>query len=254
MNPTPLISVINQSKRVSNTELALITSALGKQMVHVAPVWGFTPAIEFVPNNKTPDNDAMPCYIVDEPEFDGALGYHDEDENGMAYMKIFVNAIFDNGGTLISGPNSLSATMSHEMIEGGVGDTAANIWADSNDGSSYALELCDAVESDTYSIDSVSVSNFVYKSFFDPKAKKGSKFDFLGAVHKPFGMTNGGYQIRRTEPGQITQVFGHSSGSIEYVHKGVVLEYGSQFPVWKRKYKRRKAHKRAGYIPQEMRV
>ena len=116
--------------------------------------------------------------------------------------------------------------MSHELCEM-VGDSSCNIWADGPDGHDYAWELCDAVEADAYDIDEVTVSNFLYPAFFDPQAETGSRLDHLGKLAVPFSMTAGGYQIRRSETGKVTQVF------------------AADFPEWKRAAKTRKLGKRS---------
>lgn len=238
--PTPatLISVINQSKLITDQDVERMTAAVGKQLAQdVAPVHGMVPALEFVPHGGTPNG--APCYIIDQPDVDGALGYHDEGADGVPYIKVFVAPTLENGGTATSGPNSVSVTLSHEILEL-VGDGPANAWVDGPDGSDFARELCDAVEGDSYDIDGVSVSNFVFQAFFDPKAQAGSKFDQLGKLSAPFTMTAGGYQIHRTEPGSVEQVFaGHPRGM--QVTAGVTVVFGTHFPPWKRPYKRRKA-------------
>lgn len=243
MTPPQLVSVINQSKRISHEDAAAMTAAVGKQLARdVAPLYGLMPALEFVQPGGTPTPGGCPCYLMDEPDVDGALGYHDEDAQGVAYIKVFVNPTLDNGGTVKTGPNAVSVTLSHEVLEL-VGDAPANKWVDGPSGNDFAYELCDAVEGDSYEIDGVSVSNFVLQAFFDPHAEKGSRFDFLGKLGRPFTMTPGGYQITRTEPGKVSQSFAADS---ESVAPGLHLHFGPDFNSWKRAGKVMKALSRRG--------
>ncbi len=242
-SPPTLISVINASSRVTDAEVAKMTAAIGKQLaLHVSPIWGQVPALEFVPKGGAANG--IPCTISDIPDVPGAAGYHDEDTNGMAYIKVFTFADAPN----LVGPNALSVTLSHEILEV-IGDSPANKWADGPDGSDYAYELCDAVEGDTYAIDGVSVSNFLYPAFFDPRAARGSKLDYLSKVTKPFAMSPGGYQIKRTEPGATSQIFaratidGHDLRMLD-TSAGIYIVFGSDFPNSKKYAKIHKASRR----------
>lgn len=210
VTPTQLISVYNLSSHVTDTECEKATLAVAKQLSRdVAPFWGLVPALEFVRHGGSGTPGSSPCYILDQPDVDGALGYHDEGADGTAYIKIFCNPIFNSGGTALSGALSLSAVLSHEVLEL-TGDGPANRWVDGPDNRDYALELCDACEDQYYDIDGVSVSDFLLPAFFDPKASKNSRLDFLGLLAEPFSMTPGGYQIVRTETGKVSQVWGAS--------------------------------------------
>jgi hypothetical protein len=87
-------------------------------------------------------------------------------------------------------------------------DPLANLWAEAHSGTQYAYEMCDPVEEDTFRVDGIEMSNFVYPSWFEPfKHKPGTKFDHLGLLKKPFSMTKGGYVIIRKN-GRVTEKFG----------------------------------------------
>lgn len=209
-----LISVLNQSSKVTDADAAAAVAAIGKQLAQdVAPEWGWVPALEFVPAGQQPTS-PVTATISDTPDVQGALGYHDETDAGVPYIKVFVLDGYD-----------WRTTLSHEVLEL-TGDYSANLWADAPDGTDYAKELCDAVEGDSYAIDGVPVSNFVYQAFFDERAQPGEKLDHLGKLSAPFTMTPGGYQIQRTEPGQVTQVFAKYPEAVS-VAEGVVVRFGS---------------------------
>ncbi len=190
-----LVSIVNDSAKVTDAQIIEAIHALAIQLSRdVAPMWGLVPALEFVPKGQVPSG--IPCTISDTPDQPGALGYHDEGPDGIPYIKVFA---LDGSDWVV--------TLSHELLEL-LGDYSASIWVDGPDGFDYAYELCDAVESDTYMIDGVNVSNFAYKAFFDRNAQPGEKLDHLGKLKAPFTMTPGGYQIKRSETGVVSQVFG----------------------------------------------
>lgn len=215
MTPT-LISVLNRSAQLTDAEVAAAVLVIGRQLAqHVAPVWGLTPAIEFVSEGGPVDG--CPCEISDTPDIPDALGYHDETPEGMPYIKVFV----------IPG-NDWVVTLSHEVLELAL-DAAANLWADGPDGNDYARELCDADQGGTYTIDGLSVSNFVYPAFFDPKAGPDEKLDHMGRLARPFDTGIDGYQIVRTEPGYVGQIFGRHASRADAGH-GLHLIFGPNFP------------------------
>ncbi len=229
-----LISVTNESSVATDAEVKAAVAAIGKQLARdVAPAWGLVPALEFVPKGGTARG--CPCVVSDTPDVQGALGYHDEGSDGVPFVKVFVVDGFD-----------WRTTLSHEILEV-TGDAPASKWADAPDGSDYAYELADAVESDTYDVDGVPVSNFLYPGFFDRNAQPGEKLDHMGRLTKPFGMSSGGYEIRRTEPGQVSQTFANhlQLGSMVEAAPGLCLFFGADFPEAKKVEKIARAAKRA---------
>lgn len=235
-----LISVVNASARAADADVQKIIAAVAIQLQRdVAPIWGQVPSLEFVARGGKATPGGILCTISDTPDAPGAAGYHDEGPNGIPFIKVFT---FEGAPALV-GPEALSVTISHEILEV-VGDAPANKWADGPGGFDYAYELCDAVEGDTYPIGGVSVSSFVYPAFFDPKAKASTQLSYLNTAKKPFSMTPGGYQIKRSEPGKVTQVFANHHP----VKAGgrVFVEFGPAFPEERKAAKIAKAARRRG--------
>lgn len=230
--PATLISVINRSKRVGDDDVERATLAVGRQLGdHVAPLHGLVPAIEFVRSGGSPSAGGAPCYVLDKPDADGVLGYHYESNDGIAMIKIFMDPILDTGGgSILTGGVSLSAVLSHEVIEL-AGDGPANKWVDGPDGVDYSYELCDACQSENYDLDGVTVADFLLQAFFDPRAEPGSRLDYLGKIERPFSMSPGGYQITRTEPGKIANVYGEHVRAA--VGGGVSVHFGPDMPTWR---------------------
>ena len=127
--------------------------------------------------------------------------------------RVFVKPVINNKGTMLSGSLSVSAVLSHEIIEAYV-DPNVNLWSDMYNGKMVCYEACDPVENDSYQITTkngtkVSVSNFVLPAWFDPQADTNSKFDWLALVSKPLTMTRGGYMvILNQRTGTVSNIFG----------------------------------------------
>ena len=64
------------------------------------------------------------------------------------------------------------------------------------------------MEEDPFVVNGLPMSNFVYPSWFEPfRHPRGTKFDHLGLLKKPFSMTKGGYIIIKKK-GKVSEVFG----------------------------------------------
>ena len=244
MTPT-LVSLVNRSKRTTDAECRAMVHAVGVQLARdVGPEWGPVPALEAVPSSAEPTLGATLCTMSDTPDEPGAAGYHAE-ENGEPYIKVFT---FE-GTSALEGAQATSVTFSHEACEL-VGDAPANRWCDRPDGFDFALELSDPVEGDTYEIDGVSVSNFVYRAYFDPQSKPGERLDHMGILKKPFTMSPGGYLIKRTEPGMVSQIFAaHLDHDCHVAAPGIVVVFGKDYPEHKKAAKVAKAARRRGCAP-----
>jgi hypothetical protein len=216
------LRIVNESRRTSATDeqrVRWIEQAIRVQLRHVAAAWGQY-VWQVVDDANTT---GFEIALLDDADVADALGYHDLGPDGQPYARVFLDPIFESGGTWLRGANSVSAVASHEACEL-VGDPLANHWIEKPNGSLVAQELCDPVESSAYPITvaggrRVSVSNFVSPDWFNPFAAPGSKLDHLGVVDRPFEIADGGYVIYRTT-------------------SGVRNVYGKRYPRWRRATKR----------------
>ena len=181
---------------VTPAALRRIASAISRQgFEHYAGFWQ-RDGLDldcFATPGDVPAGSSM-ILIVDDPDQAGVLGYHTVRPDGRAYAPIFARPCFEvPGGSLATGPNALSVTISHEYLET-CGDPYATWWADTDDGEEEALELCDRVEGDAYEIDGVSVSNFLGPRAFRPGP---GPYDWMQLLRYPWEMRPGGYRIRR---------------------------------------------------------
>ena len=227
-----LIAVINESTVVHNNDVDTMCQAVQIQLsLHLAPAWNQKAAtVKFYSDATKIPGYAWVVSVLDDATTAGALGYHSED-NDKVDAFIFCNPVLQNGGVVLYDPKNpqnitVSSVLSHEICEM-FGDRFANFWADGpqlNAGSEYALELCDPVEADSYSVDvtvngaavKVSLSNFVFPSWFNAEAKvpENMPFDYLKKLTAPFTMTAGGYMLIRNV-GQVQQVFADHEDAIK---------------------------------------
>jgi hypothetical protein len=185
MNPT--ICIVNKSKVVSDADVKRIIPALQKQITRdFEPVWGWGAHLVF--NAKRYD---MKVIIKDTAGKGGYLGYHIKDGKPITYL-------FAKDDIAASG--EYTTTLSHELLEM-IADPGVNLYAIGKcrvGGRSrtalFGLEVCDPVESNSYKIQGVKVSDWVVPEWFEMEHKKGQmKMDYLGVIDAPFMLAEGGY-------------------------------------------------------------
>ena len=161
------------------------------------PIWGYPVRLY---NTKVAKRSDWQFIYFDNADQAGTLGYHDLTHKGQPISKIFVK-------TTLADKELVSVTACHELFEMVI-DPIANLWAGAADGTEYAYEMCDPVEEDTFLVDGIGMSNFLHPAWFEPfKHPRGTKFDHLGRLKKPFSMTKGGYMIIKKK-GKVTAVYG----------------------------------------------
>lgn len=209
-----LIAVVNQSTLVPDAAASLMTRACAAQLrTNAAPIYDRTPAaVVFFPAMMAVPAGASTIALLDDSDQAGALGWHTEQAGGAMFGRVFARPVLTNGGDLLTLPLSVASVLSHEVLELFV-DPHVNLWADDNAGTAYALEVCDPVESDSYTmlVDTtrVTVSNFVTPAWFDRLAGPHARLDWMGKVKAPFTMSAGGYVVVESE-GHVTQRFGET--------------------------------------------
>jgi hypothetical protein len=199
-----LISLINFS-RIKDAELQTVTRAINRQLAEdFQPYWGFGAQLRLEGKvGAKPSGSSLAgmrgegvLYLWDESDVDGALGYHDKNHKGIPYGFVFTKLSEQLG-------ENWTVTLSHEVLEL-VGDPQANLLVQGPhpDGGKHKVfhwfEMCDAVQSETYKLDGVELSNFVLPLYFTEGNEAGSRNDFLGTLSKgqslaSFGVNPGGY-------------------------------------------------------------
>jgi len=202
----PVVTVVNEAKTGWGVAPAALVAALQKYVdQRFAPVWG-TPAT--LAAGKAVKKGAWALVFLDDADQANALGYHDLTPDGLPLGKVFVR-------TTLSSKNLVSVTASHELAEM-LADPAIDLAAEAPDGTFYAYEVADPVEEETFEIDGIPMSNFVYPSWFEGFRKaKSDKFDDLGSCQKPFQIRPGGY-MSIFKNGQWTQIFGSKRSAARF--------------------------------------
>lgn len=205
--PTPapggqVVALVNESTLVSDADVTAWAKALVVQAGHIASAWNLPTwyVVGPVKIAAVPAG-AIPLVCLNDADQAGALGYHGVDPHGRPYGRCFMRDSIDN-------QVDPASVVSHEFCEI-VLDPGCDQWEDTPEGSkfaAYAREACDPVESGSYRIGDISVSDFVLPAYFDRAAPATAVVSHDGAVG-PFKVQKGGYQIVRDAHGSETQVF-----------------------------------------------
>ena len=200
-----IISVVNRSGSISDEDLQGVVRAINRQITEdFEPYWSFGAKLRLEGTvGKKPDVESLAdlrgdaiIYLWDKVDVENALGYHDTNAFGIPYGFVFTELSKKLG-------ESWSVTLSHEVLEL-LADAQANLLVQGPHPEKPALEvfhwfeMCDAVQSQTYEIDGIEVSNFVLPLYFTKEEQEGGRNDFLGRLPKgkglaSFGVAAGGY-------------------------------------------------------------
>lgn len=212
------IAVISEATRATSGDIAAMTAACSTQMIYdIAPAWQRQPAeVRYFPEGRTGVPRGWHVITVTDAIANvppGVLGYHTEGPGGIVSGFVAVSPSLDNGAELLHGDWSVCSVLSHEIAELFI-DPNVQLWADNGHGRAYSYEVCDPCEAPTYEAADPgsgaamgSVSNFVYPAWFDPRAPRGTQFDHLTLIRKPFAILPGGYAVYEVE-GTTHQVNG----------------------------------------------
>jgi hypothetical protein len=195
--------------KVTAPQLEEMTQAINTQMQNdFCQAFGLTPVNwSVLPAGSTANPGDLVITLMDNDQsVPGALGYHSEQSSGVKFGSILVDPCLQ-----YLGPNplvSVAQCLSHECCEAAA-DIACDVWVLGTDNNLWAQEVCDPVESATYTIGNVTVSDFVTPAFFDDQPLAGASFDHLGMLKSGFSIDHGGYAVQWA-PGtaQPKQVFG----------------------------------------------
>jgi hypothetical protein len=188
------IAVINKTEKkpIPARDLAKVVAALQKQVERdFAPVWRIEAHLSLLREGEALPHDAWWLALLDTSDRADDLGYHDLTGTGLPLGKAFVATAEDDD-------MPWSVVLSHELLEMLI-DPYINLSAfvrDSRSGLLYGYEVCDPVRSDSYRIDGVEVSNFVYPDWFlPPQMRPDAQLDHLEKIKKPLQIRPGGYAI-----------------------------------------------------------
>ena len=197
-----IISIINHSNgKLKDAEIQTVIRAINRQIQEdYEPYWSLGAALRLEghtgkkPQKQSPSDmrgDAV-IYIWDKADVNGALGYHDLNNSGIPFGFVFLDIARQLG-------EEWSVTLSHESLEL-VGDPEVNLLVAGPHPDPSKIrdvfhwyEMCDAVQSESYAIDGIKVSNFILPLYFTGGDEFDGRNDFLGSSLKSFGVNPGGY-------------------------------------------------------------
>ncbi len=201
-----IISIVNRSTVITDAELQGVIRAINRQIFYdFEPYWSFGATLRLEGLiGRDPDKESLPelrgdavVYLWDHADVEEALGYHDKNARGIPYGFVFTKIAKQLG-------ESWTVTLSHEVLEL-LGDAQSNLLVQGPHPVHPELEvfhwfeMCDAVQSQTYTVDGVEVSNFVLPLYFTAAEQEGGRNDFLGSIDKhgktlpSLGVADGGY-------------------------------------------------------------
>jgi len=189
-----IISVINISHgAVPDAELQRAIRAVNRQICEdFGPYWGFGSQLRLEDKTgrgrgQSPVDpadmrgDAI-LYLRDVVKVSDADGYHDRHFSGIPYGIVFLELSKKL-------KEDWTVTLSHEALEL-TGDPENNLLVQGPHPKKkgkqvfHWFEMCDAVQSETYKIDDIAVSNFVLPLYFTSSNERGGRNDFLGTITK----------------------------------------------------------------------
>jgi hypothetical protein len=178
------LTVINQSSVVLTADLAAAVAAVQKQLsnefkaawhIDATLVIGASPASLFkriLAKIFRTNAEPWPVYIRDHSDKSGALGYHNPGRPPITYV------FAADCAPTAPGQLPWTVCLSHEILEMLVDPQLTRRSA-----TSQYEEVGDPVETATYSIDGVLVTDFVYPSYFD--AHGNAPYDYLRLLTLP---------------------------------------------------------------------
>lgn len=194
MATTPIIALLDQTNRINFDYLSRIAAAYQRQITEdFKPEWGKDAKVIAYHQASEIPSGAWICYFMTALPGNsaGLNGYHTylTDDAGVRTPVIYVLYHDD-----------FERTGSHEILETLEDPYIDNLMlvkaTDASRGSIELLvEVSDPVQSSEfgYTIDGIPVSNFFHRSFYNPFAQKGVKYDHLGWLDKPRQLLDGGY-------------------------------------------------------------
>lgn len=227
------IVVINESTAIADTPVQQMIPAFSTQWnTDLNAAWGVGAAqFTFSPKSATPAAGAWWVVFLDNSDQANALAYHDLTNEGLPISKIFVK-------TIQADKASVSVGASHEICEMAVDPWLNSAYQDMQ-GTFWAGEVCDPVESDQYgyTVGGTLVTDFVTPNWFGHQNAQGP-IDREGHARSAFAVLAGGY-AQKWDPQkgwqQVTGAQAMKSARIAHAPQGSRRERRArQWKQWKR--------------------
>lgn len=186
------VVAVNESTVLADSTVDAYCKALTSQATnHIAKAWGTsTVHVERIAKGAAVPAGAWLLIFADHSDQEGALGYHDDQTDGLPVMYVFAVDCQSDGV-------SPSACASHELAESLIDPLLAR--AEIGNGRAWACEVGDPAQPFTYIVDGVEVQDFVYPDWFSYSPPAGAKYSHTGKITKPFEVPSGGYAQYSTD-------------------------------------------------------
>jgi len=190
---TANVALVSDTPVIDFSQASIVAAALNKQVSRdFGPLWEVDATVSAFDKLESVPVDYWPVIIRDDINEPGAAGFH-TDDNGQPF-------------SLVQADDSWTLTSSHEVLEM-LADPFGNrtIAGSPPPGSPdpisgfdrviYLVEVGDPCESDqfAYTVNGVTVSDFITTHYYDPNGSKGARYSFRGNVEAPHTVLDGGY-------------------------------------------------------------
>lgn len=190
---TAHVALVSESPSVSFPDVSQVAAALQKQATRdFGPLWHVNATVDAFDRLESVPIDYWPVILLDDIQEPGAAGYH-TDDHGQPFSLVQVD-------------DSWPLTASHETLEMLADPFGNRTIAGAPPPNSpapvsqlkrvtYLVEVCDPCESDqfAYSVNGITVSDFITHHFYDPKTKSHIQYSFQGSITAPHMVLEGGY-------------------------------------------------------------
>lgn len=185
---TPInIALVSETDEVELPELAVVASAIQKQVVRdFAPIWDVTATI-----NAFPELDFVPAghwkvIVQDDIDVPGMVGIHRE-ENGQPFALVQFN-------------NLWRLTASHEVLEMLADPSGGRLFTGNSvmpgqGRVQYLVEVCDPCEwiDFGYQVEGIRLCDFYTQDYFSATRISGVRYSHTGAIGEPRQVLKNGY-------------------------------------------------------------
>lgn len=203
------VAFINKATVPLGVDFSAMVQAFDIQGKQIDKIWGTDPDTLVILDDYTDD---YACQIYwDDATQAGALGEHHVTKKGHPIGNVFVKLAQKMG-------DSASAVGSHEYAETKINPFINRVAVDPRTGWGWAVEESDQTQANSYQINGISVSNWLYPSAFNPKAGVNEKFDHMGILKAPFTIAEGGYANVQVN-GQWRQIFSSPQAAAKFYQR-----------------------------------
>jgi len=187
------IGIVSQTSETKPDELARVAAALNLQIIRdFAPVWDVTATVQVYSRIREAPFGTWLIIVRDDIHAGDQTGFH-RSKRGLPYA-------------MVKYSHSWSLDASHELLEMLADPSGSELESGLAPGDSFARvdylrEVCDPCQSEdfSYTINTVMVSDFITRRYYDTVKSAGASYSFKGHISGPRELLPGGYLTFRRE-------------------------------------------------------